>query len=150
MAAEQAARDSARLKFLQELHAARTLGIQREAAILFEHGRVVLPEETAFSDRFRGSKRCRRRPTAPVEPYPEERQDEECANSVAAATDDGGHGNSNDGERSDHKARDRWVSHICRELRRNRFAAQRGAMRRNVLPARAPTSAGAAGTSPSL
>lgn len=33
----------------------------------------------------------------------------------------------------------RWASHICRELRRNRFAAHRGAMRRNVVPARAPT-----------
>ncbi|CAM9697816.1 unnamed protein product, partial [Laminaria digitata] len=31
-------------------------------------------------------------------------------------------------------AASRWVSHVCRELRRNRFAAQRGAMRRNVVP----------------
>lgn len=31
-----------------------------------------------------------------------------------------------------------WASYVCRELRRNRFAAQRGAMRRNVLPGYAP------------
>lgn len=28
----------------------------------------------------------------------------------------------------------RWAAHICRELRRNRFAAHCGAMRRNVIP----------------
>ena len=39
-------------------------------------------------------------------------------------------------------AASRWVSHVCRELRRNRFAAQRGAMRRNVVPTcGAPSSA---------
>lgn len=35
----------------------------------------------------------------------------------------------------------RWASHVCFELRRNRFAAQRGAMRRKVFPTRAPDAA---------
>lgn len=34
----------------------------------------------------------------------------------------------------------RWAAHICRELRRNRFAAHRMAMRRNEIPSRAPVS----------
>lgn len=104
MAAEQAARERERLKFLEELHAARTLGVEREAAILLEHGRVVLPQE-AVPDRSGGGVR-----------------DSTTANG-------GGSGGG---------AQGRWVSHVCRELRRNRFAAQRGAMRRNVMPAALP------------
>ncbi|CAM9138394.1 unnamed protein product [Scytosiphon promiscuus] len=129
MVTEKAARDSARQKFLRELHAARTLGIEREADILVEHGRIVLADEAAFPDGRRRNKRCRRRrPSAPVESDPT--LPDPCPDPVTADPDDA----------------DRWVSHICRELRRNRFAAQRGAMRRNVLPARAPSSAGMAGT----
>ncbi|CAM9468498.1 unnamed protein product, partial [Hapterophycus canaliculatus] len=140
MITEQATRDSARLKFLQELHAARTLGIEREAAILFEHGRVVLADEVSFPGE-RCNKRCRRRPSAPVESDPA--CPDERANHVPATTDGGSDG---DRDRANNKAKDRWVSHVCRELRRNRFAAQRGAMRRNVMPSRAPSSAGAART----
>ena len=105
LAAEQAVRERDRLRFLQELYAARTLGVEREAAILLEHGRVILPQE-AVPDRARS----------------------DVHDSTNTHGGSGGQG--------------RWVSHICRELRRNRFAAQRGAMRRNVVPARLVTVVG--------
>lgn len=56
---------------------------------------------------------------------------------ILAGDDVGDSGNST---RADSRAitAGRWAAHICRELRRNRFAAHRGAMRRNVIPARAP------------
>lgn len=100
MAAEKVARERDRLNFLQELHAARTLGVEREAAILLEHGRVILPQEVAL--------------------------DRNCSDFHDSTTANCGGGQG------------RWVSHVCRELRRNRFAAQRGAMRRNVVPALPP------------
>lgn len=106
MAAEQAARERERLKSLRELYAARTQGVEREAAILLEHGRVILPQE-AVPDRNRS-----------------EVHD--------STTTNGGGGQG------------RWVSHVCRELRRNRFAAQRGAIRRNVVPTLSPRLTGEA------
>lgn len=89
MAAEHEIREITRLRKLNELHTARTIGTRDEAAILLECGRVLATE--AFQYRGRAVLPC----------------------GIAA---------------------NRWASHICRELRRNRFAAQRGAMRRNVVP----------------
>ena len=53
------------------------------------------------------------------------------------AGDDAGATDSDHFRRADSLAitASRWAAHICRELRRNRFAAHRGVMRRNVIPA---------------
>ena len=56
------------------------------------------------------------------------------------AGDDAGATDSDHFRRADSLAitASRWAAHICRELRRKRFAAHRGAIRRNVIPALAP------------
>lgn len=94
MAAQHEIRKQTRLRKLNELHTARTIGTRDEAAILLECGRVLATEAVQY--------RCRA-----VLP----------CGTVAS----------------------RWAVHICRELRRNRFAAQRGAMRRKVVPTTAPS-----------
>ncbi|CAM9272291.1 unnamed protein product, partial [Pylaiella littoralis] len=110
MTTENAARERARLNFLQELHTTRTIGIEAEASILLEHGRVVLVEEAAADPG--------ENPSSPNR-----------SASKNNTTTSGGPG----GDQGR-----RWVSHVCRELRRNRFAAQRAVMRRNVVPVLAP------------
>lgn len=170
MATEKAARERARLNFLQELHIARTIGIEVEANTLLEHGRVVLDEEAV-----QGRHRCRNRNRN------RRRRRSGSGGSNGSSNGDGGGGdgqtresagpdgnpdspsrsasNNNTNTNNPGRSRDddgnegrRWVSHVCRELRRNRFAAQRAAMRRNVVPALAPSfsprgreAAGAAG-----
>lgn len=94
MAAEHEIRERTRLRKLNELHTARTIGTRGEASILFECGRVLATEAVQY----------RSRAVLPC--------------GIVAG---------------------RWASHICRELRRNRFAAQRGAMRRKVVPTTAPS-----------
>lgn len=125
MAAEQAARDKARLDFLEAQHAARTIGIEHEAAILLEHGRVVLTDGVTSNGH-----------NHPHHPH------DAADNDDPSSPSDTSHAADSSG----------WVKHVCRELRRNRFAAHLGEMRRNVVPARAPpripTTAGAPPLSP--
>ncbi|CAN0295406.1 unnamed protein product, partial [Ectocarpus sp. 6 AP-2014] len=123
MAAEQAARDKARLDFLGAQHAARTIGIDHEAAILLEHGRVVITD----GGKSNGNNHRHHPHDAADNTDPNSQSD------TSRAADSSG-----------------WVKHVCRELRRNRFAAHLGEMRRNVVPARAPPRVPAAAGVPPL
>ncbi|CAN0521533.1 unnamed protein product, partial [Ectocarpus sp. 12 AP-2014] len=124
MAAEQAARDKARLDFLEAQHAARTIGIDHEAAVLLGYGRVV----TTDGVKSNGHNCHRHHPHVAAD-----NTDPSSPSDTSRAADSSG-----------------WVKHVCRELRRNRFAAHLGEMRRNVVPARAPPRVPAAAEVPPL
>lgn len=135
MAAEKMARERDRLNFLEELHTARTIGIEVEASVLLEHSRVVLDEEAVRDrlccDNHRRSNNNHNNNGSVGDGPREEADPDNNQESPSRRPRDKNPSacSSNGGDQGR-----RWVLHVCRELRRNRFAAQRAVMRQNVVP----------------